>query len=231
MLRPSKKLALALEAMTDIAFHGGSEPVQSQDIARRLIVPRRYLEQVMQQLVRAGILRGVRGPLGGYKLARESNQISVGDIVRVVRGIEEIPDTPRQDSVNNDLRWLLRYPSLTRAFNALNDEEDEEYFENIDENELEFALACAGIKADTANEKVKLKVKQRGFDIDLGSDRDSFNPGSAAELGKKVLGPFWAKNENELMKRLDRVTIRDLCDQAKERGLVGEFLRYYLYAT
>ena len=36
MLRPSKKLALALEAVVDIAFHGGSEPVQSQDIARRL---------------------------------------------------------------------------------------------------------------------------------------------------------------------------------------------------
>ena len=65
MLRPSKKLVLALEAVTDIAFHGGAEPVQSQDIARRLQLPRRYLEQVMQQLVRAGILRGVRGPRGG----------------------------------------------------------------------------------------------------------------------------------------------------------------------
>ncbi|HLT02673.1 MAG TPA: Rrf2 family transcriptional regulator, partial [Geminicoccaceae bacterium] len=52
MLRPSKKLVLALEAVTDIAYHGGVEPVQSQDIARRLNLPRRYLEQVMQQLVR-----------------------------------------------------------------------------------------------------------------------------------------------------------------------------------
>jgi Rrf2 family protein len=69
MLRPSKKLVLALEAVTDIAYHGGPEPVQSQDIARRLMLPRRYLEQVMQQLVRAGILRGVRGPRGGYRLA------------------------------------------------------------------------------------------------------------------------------------------------------------------
>ena len=48
MLKPSKKLALALEAVVDVAYHGGSEPVQSQDIARRLGLPRRYLEQVLQ---------------------------------------------------------------------------------------------------------------------------------------------------------------------------------------
>lgn len=86
MLKPSKKLSLALEAVTDIAFHGGSDPVQSQDIARRLNLPRRYLEQVMQQLVRAGLLKGVRGPRGGYRLARERRRISVGEIVRVVQG-------------------------------------------------------------------------------------------------------------------------------------------------
>jgi Rrf2 family iron-sulfur cluster assembly transcriptional regulator len=89
MLRPSKKLALALEAVVDVAYHGGSEPVQSQDIARRLGLPRRYLEQVLQQLVRASILKGVRGPRGGYRLARERRRISVAEVVRVVQGIEE----------------------------------------------------------------------------------------------------------------------------------------------
>lgn len=86
MLKPSKKLSLALEAVTDIAFHGGAEPVQSQDIARRLGLPRRYLEQVMQQLVRASVLKGVRGPRGGYRLARERRRVSVGEIVRIVQG-------------------------------------------------------------------------------------------------------------------------------------------------
>jgi Rrf2 family iron-sulfur cluster assembly transcriptional regulator len=62
MLKPSKKLSLALEAVTDIAFHGGNDPVQSQDIARRLNLPR------------------------GYRLARERRRISVGEIVRVVQG-------------------------------------------------------------------------------------------------------------------------------------------------
>ena len=89
MLKPSKKLALALEAVVDVAYHGGAEPVQSQDIARRLGLPRRYLEQVLQQLVRAGVLKGVRGPRGGYRLAKERRRISVGDVVRVAESLED----------------------------------------------------------------------------------------------------------------------------------------------
>ncbi len=88
MLKPSKKLVLALEAVCDIAYHGGAEPVQSQDIARRLDLPRRYLEQVMQQMVRAGILKGVRGPKGGYRLARERRRITVADVFDVVRALD-----------------------------------------------------------------------------------------------------------------------------------------------
>ncbi len=95
MLKPSKKTALAFEAVVDIAFHGGAEPVQSQDIARRLQLPRRYLEQVLQQLVRCNILRGVRGPRGGYRLARERRRVTVGEVIRVLEGGEEQPsDVP-----------------------------------------------------------------------------------------------------------------------------------------
>ena len=84
MLKPSKKLLFAIEAVLDIAYHAGGEPVQSSEITRRQGIPRRYLEQALQHLVRAGILLGVRGPHGGYRLARERRRISVGDIVRVV---------------------------------------------------------------------------------------------------------------------------------------------------
>ena len=97
MLRPSKKTALAFEAVVDIAFHGGAEPVQSQDIARRLRLPRRYLEQVLQQLVRCGILKGVRGPRGGYRLARERRRVTVGEVIRVLEGGEDhAPDVPAE---------------------------------------------------------------------------------------------------------------------------------------
>ncbi|MFQ5533808.1 MAG: RrF2 family transcriptional regulator [Sphingomonadales bacterium] len=88
MLRLSKKMRYALEAVVDIAYNAQAEPVQSKDITRRQGIPQRYLEQVMQRLVRAGILKGVRGPRGGYHLARERRRITVGEIVRVVAEME-----------------------------------------------------------------------------------------------------------------------------------------------
>lgn len=87
-----RRFRLAVAAMLDIALHGGSAPVQSKDTAARLGLPRRHLEQLMQQLVRAGLLKGVRGPRGGYRLARERRRISLADLllaVRPERGSEE----------------------------------------------------------------------------------------------------------------------------------------------
>ena len=92
MLRLSKKMIFAIEAVVDIAYHSSGQPVQSQEITKRQNIPRRYLEQALQQLVRAHVLKGVRGPRGGYSLARERRRISVGDIVRVVRDLENGTD-------------------------------------------------------------------------------------------------------------------------------------------
>ena len=78
----------AIEAVLDIAYHAGSAPVQSQEITRRQGIPKRYLEQALQHLVRKDILIGVRGPRGGYRLARERRRITIGDIVEVVREME-----------------------------------------------------------------------------------------------------------------------------------------------
>jgi Rrf2 family protein len=100
MLRLSRKTLLALEAVIDIAFNARPEPVQAKEITARQGVPQRYLEQVMQQLVHAGILKGVRGPRGGYRLARERRRISVGDVVRVAESIEDLEEEkvrPRSD--------------------------------------------------------------------------------------------------------------------------------------
>ena len=92
MLRLSRKTLFAIEAVLDIAYNAGPGPVQSREITRRQEIPRRYLEQVLQQLVHEGVLSGVRGPRGGYRLARERRRISVGDIVRVIRKMEAAND-------------------------------------------------------------------------------------------------------------------------------------------
>jgi len=92
MLRLSKKRLFAIEAVVDIAYHAGAEPVRSSDISRRQGIPRRYLEQVLQELVHQDILAGQRGPRGGYRLARERRRITVGDIMRVVGALEGATD-------------------------------------------------------------------------------------------------------------------------------------------
>jgi Rrf2 family protein len=88
MLRLSKKMLFAIEAVLDIAYNASAMPVQSSEITRRQGIPRRYLEQVLQQFVRSGILAGTRGPRGGYRLARERRRITLGEIVRVIREME-----------------------------------------------------------------------------------------------------------------------------------------------
>ncbi len=111
-MRISKKLLFALEAVLDIAYHSGGEPVQSSEITRRQKIPKRYLEQVLQQLVRGGILTGVRGPRGGYRLARERRRISLGEITRTVRTLETAQN-PLQDSSGSELGHRILRPLWT----------------------------------------------------------------------------------------------------------------------
>jgi Rrf2 family iron-sulfur cluster assembly transcriptional regulator len=139
MFRMSKKLLYAIEAVLDIAYNSGSMPVQSKDITKRQGIPRRYLEQVLQQLVRAGILSGVRGPRGGYLLARERRRITVADITRVVA---------------------------------------------------------------------------------LAETEDATEPPS--DLGGKVVWPMWTGFEDEMMARLETVTIEELCLRANSEGVRSE---------
>lgn len=150
MLRLTKKLLFAIEAVLDIAYNAGTLPVQSSEITRRQGIPRRYLEQVLQQLVRDGVLQGVRGPRGGYRLARERRRITVGDIVRVVRSLE--------------------------------------------------------------------------------TGEDPIEGAGGAELGRSVVRPLWLELQEELMQRLDGVTIEDLCLRAHKAGIAGEFAARFDYS-
>ena len=78
MIRLTKRLLFAIEAVLDIAYNGGAAPVRSAEITERERIPRRYLEPVLQELVRDGLLIGIRGPSGGYRLARERRRCGAG---------------------------------------------------------------------------------------------------------------------------------------------------------
>jgi Rrf2 family protein len=145
MLRFTRKALYALEAVLDIAYHGRPDPVQSKEVAERQEIPQRYLEQVMQHLVRAGILRGVRGPRGGYRLARERRRISAGEIMRLVAQME------------------------------------------AEEASIEEGL-----------------------------------PKLASALGAQVVSPILERIQQEILTRLDQITLEDLCRDADNLGLAGK---------
>ncbi|ACB96480.1 RrF2 family transcriptional regulator [Beijerinckia indica] len=84
MILLSRRNLLALAAVTDIALHARPLPVAAKALASRLQLPPRHLETLLQALVRANILKGVRGPRGGYELARERRRITAADILRAI---------------------------------------------------------------------------------------------------------------------------------------------------
>jgi len=88
----SRRGLLAIAAVVDIALHARPAPVSAKVLAARHGWPVRHLEQALQALVRRGVLKGVRGPRGGYALGRERRRITAGDIVRAALG--ETPDDP-----------------------------------------------------------------------------------------------------------------------------------------
>jgi Rrf2 family protein len=82
----SNKGRYGVRAIFDIAFHSGGKATQIKDISRRQTIPPRFLEQIFQDLKKAGLVTSKRGPRGGYALARDPGEIRLGDIVRALEG-------------------------------------------------------------------------------------------------------------------------------------------------
>ncbi|MBZ0119401.1 MAG: Rrf2 family transcriptional regulator [Sandaracinaceae bacterium] len=85
-MKLSNKGRYGVRAIFDIAFHNHGRATQIRDIAERQAIPPRFLEQIFQDLKRAGLVSAKRGPRGGYQLAREPAAIRIGDIVRALEG-------------------------------------------------------------------------------------------------------------------------------------------------
>jgi Rrf2 family protein len=85
-MKLSNKGRYALQAVFDLAYHNAGRAAQIRDICDRQAIPARFLEQVFRDLKRAGLVRSKRGPRGGYELAREANEVRIGDVVRAIEG-------------------------------------------------------------------------------------------------------------------------------------------------
>lgn len=86
------KAILAVAAVIDIALHAKGRPVSAKALAARHGLPPRHLEPVLQAFVRDGILKGIRGPGGGYELAREARDITAEEILRAAGSVDDAED-------------------------------------------------------------------------------------------------------------------------------------------
>lgn len=85
-MKLSNKGRYGVRALFDIAFHNDGRPTQIREIAEREMIPMRFLEQIFQDLKKAGLIGSKRGPRGGYHLARPAEEISLGDVIRALEG-------------------------------------------------------------------------------------------------------------------------------------------------
>lgn len=85
-MKISTKGRYGLRALIDLARYSEIEPVSINSIAARQGISERYLEQLMTLLKKAGLIKSIRGAGGGYVLAKEMEEISVGDVLRALEG-------------------------------------------------------------------------------------------------------------------------------------------------
>lgn len=116
MLLLPRKGTLAITAVLDIALNARGKPVAAKALANRHRLPPRHLEPVLQALVRTGILRGVRGPRGGYELARDESDINANEILRAAGTVDDDDAAQSKGSV---LLTGIVLPALEQAEKAL----------------------------------------------------------------------------------------------------------------
>ena len=85
-MKISTKGRYALRLMVDLAEHKDSGFIALKDVAKRQNISKKYLEQIVPVLNGAGLLTTNRGNRGGYKLAKEPKEYTVGDILRITEG-------------------------------------------------------------------------------------------------------------------------------------------------
>jgi Rrf2 family protein len=106
-----RKAILAVAAVIDVAMQEHGQPISAKTLAARHELPPRHLEPVLQALVRCGILKGIRGPRGGYELASEPRRLTVNEIVRAAGTIED-SDEPHSGS---ELVKRIVLPAMANA--------------------------------------------------------------------------------------------------------------------
>ncbi len=98
-MRLTTKSRYGTRLVLDLAINSKSDPVRLSEISKRQSISLKYLQKLVSKLKKAGFVKSMRGPYGGYMLAKPMEEISVGDIVRVLEGSDAITDCAESDNV------------------------------------------------------------------------------------------------------------------------------------
>ncbi len=130
-MRISSKVEYGIRALLDLALSGQRSPSLSRDTAQRQGIPETYLNQLLLQLRRSGLITSVRGPRGGHMLARPADEITVLEIMEALEGPlvvvpEGLPVMPTEtdailSSLWDELRATVRQHLAKTTLQALAD--------------------------------------------------------------------------------------------------------------
>lgn len=135
-MKISTKGRYGLTIMMDLAKRDGKGPTPLKSVAERHQLSEHYLEQLIAPLRNAGLVRSVRGAYGGYKLAKLPEEITAGDIIRVLEGpinpVEMLEDEdPAQRELWKRLRDAINHEldstTLAQLIHDANSEDDNKY--------------------------------------------------------------------------------------------------------
>lgn len=122
-MKISTKGRYALRLMLDLALNNTGEPIRIKDIAARQEISDKYLEQIISTLNKAGFVKSIRGPQGGYRLTKEPAQYTVGMILRLTEGSlapvacleDEVNTCDRQDTCATLKLWEMLNAAISNV--------------------------------------------------------------------------------------------------------------------
>lgn len=96
--------------MVDLTLHANGDYIALKDVSERQNISVKYLEQIVSVLGKAGMLKSVRGPQGGYKLAKDPSEYTAGDILRITEG--NLAPIPCLENEENDCDRISQCATL-----------------------------------------------------------------------------------------------------------------------
>ncbi len=117
-MKLSTKARYGTRMVLDMAKHYDEGPVQIGDIAKRVDVSVKYLEQLIIPLKKAGYVESIRGPKGGHMLTKSPNEISIGEIVGLLEGginLSECIENPDMCDKSEDCLTRSIWKEATKA--------------------------------------------------------------------------------------------------------------------